>query len=259
MVPALPPVTALKIGLGIRSFSPVYRVTIGYFYCMNPAQVFVIIPAYNEQEVLQQTVVALLSFGYTVVVVDDGSVVPQQQQLATLPVKVLRHSINLGQGAALQTGMDYALQQGAVYMVHFDADGQHRPEDIPALLQPLQEGFCDVTLGSRFLNKNSTVPFIKRLLIFAGRLLHLLYTGLWLTDAHNGLRAFTRQAATRIRITENRMAHASEILFLIQKFRLRFREVPVLIMYSAYSRSKGQSAWNSIRIFFDLLLHKLFQ
>lgn len=226
---------------------------------MNPAEVFVIIPAYNEQEVLRQTVVSLLDFGYTVVVVDDGSVVPQQQTLAALPVKVLRHRMNLGQGAALQTGMEYALQHHAAYLVHFDADGQHRPVDVAALLQPLQEGLCDVTLGSRFLNKESAVPFVKRWLIFAGRVLHLLFTGLWLTDAHNGLRAFTRQAATHIRITENRMAHASEILFLIQQHGLRFREVPVVITYSDYSRNKGQSAWNSIRIFFDLLLHKLFQ
>ena len=226
---------------------------------MNPASVFVIIPAYNEQEVLRQTVATLLGFGYTVVVVDDGSVVPQQQALAALPVTVLRHRINLGQGAALQTGMEYALQHKAEFLVHFDADGQHRPEDIAALLQPLQDGLSEVTLGSRFLTNESTVPFVKEVLIFAGRVLHLLFTGLWLTDAHNGLRAFTRQAATHICITENRMAHASEILFLIQQHRLRFREVPVVITYSAYSRNKGQSAWNSIRIFFDLLLHKLFQ
>ncbi len=226
---------------------------------MNPAGVFIIIPAYNEQEVLRQTAASLLNFGYTVVVVDDGSAVLQQEILAGLPVTVLRHRINLGQGAALQTGMEYALNRGAAFVVHFDADGQHRPGDIPALLQPLQEEGFAVTLGSRFLQKESEVPFLKRLLIFAGRLLHLFYTGLWLTDAHNGLRAFTRQAATLVHITENRMAHASEILFLIQKHGLRFREVPVVITYSAYSRSKGQSAWNSIRIFFDLLLHKLFQ
>ena len=232
---------------------------ISYFYSMNTAGVFVIIPAYNEQQILRQTVVSLLGFGYTVVVVDDGSAVPQRNMLMGLPVAVLRHRINLGQGAALQTGMEYALQQGAAFIVHFDADGQHRPEDIASLVHPLQEGGCDVTLGSRFLTKESKVPFIKRLLIFSGRVLHLLYTGLWLTDAHNGLRAFTRQAAAWVRITENRMAHASEIIFLVQKHRLRFREVPVVITYSDYSRNKGQSAWNSIRIFFDLLLHKLFQ
>jgi glycosyltransferase involved in cell wall biosynthesis len=122
---------------------------------MNPAGVFIIIPAYNEQEVLRQTAVSLLNFGYTVVVVDDGSAVPQQEILAGLPVTVLRHRINLGQGAALQTGMEYALNRGAAFVVHFDADGQHRPSDIPALLQPLQEEGVAVTLGSRFLQKES--------------------------------------------------------------------------------------------------------
>ncbi|HMO33065.1 MAG TPA: glycosyltransferase family 2 protein [Lacibacter sp.] len=227
---------------------------------MHPASVYVIIPCYNEDPaVLRATLQNVLQEGYRLVLVDDGSVRPPAAACDGLPVHLLRHPVNLGQGAALQTGMDYALQQGAAWLVHFDADGQHRAADIAALLQPLEEGRADVALGSRFLGKQSNgVPLLKRVLIFAARYVNYLFTGILLTDAHNGLRAFGRTAAEKIRITENRMAHASELLFLVKKHRLRYCEVPVTVMYTPYARNKGQSAWNSIRIFFDLLLHKLF-
>jgi polyprenyl-phospho-N-acetylgalactosaminyl synthase len=226
---------------------------------MNPSSVFIIIPTFNEEEVLYETVSGIVNSGYTIVVVDDGSFTHQCAILTHLPVRCLRHAINLGQGAALQTGTEYALEQGAEYIVHFDADGQHMVADISGLLVPLLSNKCDVVFGSRFLKSSETiVPYTKKILIHVACYVHSFFTGFLLTDAHNGLRAMNRKAASLLTITENRMGHASELLFLIRENRLRLQEVAVTVLYTKYSLRKGQSSWNSIRIGFDLFLHKLF-
>ncbi|MBX9782764.1 MAG: glycosyltransferase family 2 protein [Chitinophagaceae bacterium] len=225
------------------------------------AAVFIIVPCFNEDaSVLHQTLTDLLSAGYSVVLVDDGSTINQQTIAADLPVSFLRHEVNLGQGAALQTGTEFALEKNAEYIVHFDADGQHQSSDIRDLLQSLFTNEYDVSFGSRFLTANHpSIPPFKKIIIAVARFINYLFTGILLSDAHNGMRAFNKKAASSIIITENRMSHASEILFEVKKNKLRYCEVPVTIVYSSYSRHKGQSGWNSIRIVFDLLLHKLFQ
>lgn len=226
---------------------------------MTPSSVFIIVPAYNEGVVLRSTVEQLLSMEYKVVVVDDGSAETQKNHLTGLPVWFIRHRKNLGQGAALQTGALFAQKKGAHSIVHFDADGQHRAEDIPALLTELDNG-ADLVFGSRFSErKTNNIPLLKRAVIFIARYLNFLFTGILLSDAHNGLRAMTAKAASVLSLKENRMSHASEILFLAKKHHLKIKEVPVTILYTDYSKRKGQSVWNSIRIGFDLLLHKLFQ
>jgi polyprenyl-phospho-N-acetylgalactosaminyl synthase len=226
---------------------------------MRDSDVFVVIPCYNEGEVLGQTVAGLEPYGFTIVVVDDGSSVATRQYLKGRPVKYLRHPSNLGQGAALQTGDDYALLQGAQCIVHFDADGQHDPALISRLIEPICQGKCDVVLGSRFLDINDRrqVPLTKRALLKAGVLVSWLFTGVWLSDTHNGLRALSRAAAQQINLTENGFAHATEILEAIRKAKLRYKEVPVTIRYTEYSQSKGQSVFNSINIVVDLILRKL--
>lgn len=228
---------------------------------MPEANIYIIVPAYNEQEMLRLTVTSLLNTGYTVVVVDDGSDTNASTLLNGLQVHFLKHRINLGQGAALQTGNSYALRNGADVIVHFDSDGQHRASDINTLLEPILSNEYDVTLGSRFLLKSGpiNISFLRSTILHAARYLNFLFTGLLLTDAHNGLRAMNKHAAQQLVLTENRMAHASEVLFLLKKKKLRFKEVPVTIDYTLYSKQKGQSSLNSIRIFFDLLLHKLFE
>lgn len=225
------------------------------------ADIFVVIPAYNEGPVLSQTVSELLHYGFTIVVVDDGSRVPASGFLEGMPVHYLRHLVNLGQGAALQTGMDYALKQGASIIVHFDADGQHSPELISRLIEPIRSGQCDVAMGSRFIDPRDTakVPRIKRLTLKGGILVSWIFSGLWLTDTHNGFRALSAQAASRIRMTEDGYAHATEILEHIRKSRLRYKEVPATIRYTEHSLAKGQSVFNSLNILFDLVIRKLSQ
>ncbi len=218
-------------------------------------QTFVIVPAYNEGAAIRAAAAPLLAAGYSVVVVDDGSSDDTWQAVCGLPVYALRHPINLGQGAALQTGMTFALAQGAEYIVHFDADGQHQAADVERLLAPLLAGEADVALGSRFARPEDAalVPTARRCLLKIGVLVNGLLTGVWLTDAHNGLRALTRGAAERIRLRENRQAHATEILTQIRRAKLRYVERPTTVHYTDYSRAKGQSGWNSLNIFFDLI------
>ncbi|HEX2628808.1 MAG TPA: glycosyltransferase family 2 protein [Chitinophagaceae bacterium] len=223
--------------------------------------VYIVIPAFNEQEVIRDVLNSLLQYPYTIVVVDDGSTPSLKEPLSDIhDITYIRHKVNLGQGAALQTGIDYALRHNADYIVTFDADGQHSPTDIEKLLTPLQNKEAAVALGSRFLEKNMhNAPASRTWILKAGRWVNYFFTGLYLSDAHNGLRAMTREAAGKIHLKENRMAHATEFLFLIRKHKLAYKEVPTVILYTDYSKAKGQSVFNSIRIFFDLVLHKLFE
>jgi polyprenyl-phospho-N-acetylgalactosaminyl synthase len=226
---------------------------------MQCSEVYIVIPAYNEAaEVLRHTIAPLCAAGYHVVVVDDGSREPLAPALHGLPVTVLRHRLNRGQGAALQTGMSYCRALNAKYCVHFDADGQHDARDIPAMIAALDAG-ANVALGSRFLRSEdiAAVPYARRCLLRVARIVNGLLTGLWLTDAHNGFRALDRKALSCINLTEDRMAHASEILTQIRDAHLRITEVPTHIIYSQYSTAKGQSAGNALNILLDLIIKKL--
>jgi glycosyltransferase involved in cell wall biosynthesis len=223
-------------------------------------RIHILIPAYNEANVIAGTVRPLVEAGYTVVVVDDCSQDQTWNALAALPVIRIRHLINLGQGAALQTGADFCVRSGAAIVVHFDADGQHDPSQIAAMVAPIEAGTADVVFGSRFLRASDLklVPPVRRLMLRAGRIISGLITGVWLTDAHNGFRALSRGALLSIRLRENGFAHATEILDEVRKAGLRFVEVPTTIRYTDYSLAKGQRVSNGFNILFDLLIRKLF-
>jgi polyprenyl-phospho-N-acetylgalactosaminyl synthase len=218
---------------------------------------WVVIAAYNEAQAIDRVLAELASLPYRVVVVDDGSTDATAELAALAGAEVLRHPINLGQGAALQTGIDYALLRGASHVVTFDADGQHRAEDIAALLAALSAHDADFALGSRFRGAAVDLPPLRRLMLRAATLFTRATTGLDVTDAHNGLRAMTRRGAARIRLRQNRMAHASEILHQIAASGLRYVEVPVTIQYSRYSLAKGQRASEFVVILLDLFARRL--
>lgn len=227
----------------------------------NPehSRLYVVVPAYNEAPTIRMVVEELLVYKYIVVVVDDGSAKSLADSLTGLPVHYLKHGVNLGQGAALQTGMEYALSQGASYIATFDADAQHRASDIEKMKEAMDKNQLDIVLGSRFLLPSRQIPFSRKLLLQLARFLNFLFTGLYLTDAHNGLRLLNQKAAETIVLKENRMAHATEILSQINTHRLKYSEVPVQISYSAYSLQKGQTNWSGFRILIDLLLAKIFR
>jgi polyprenyl-phospho-N-acetylgalactosaminyl synthase len=219
--------------------------------------VFVVIAAYNEAPAIGRVLAGLATLPYRIVVVDDGSADETAEVAARAGAEVLRHPINLGQGAALQTGIDYALLRGASHLVTFDADGQHRAEDAAALLAALAAHDADYALGSRFRGAAVDLPPLRRLLLYAATSFTRFATGLNVTDAHNGLRAMTRRGAEHIRLRQNRMAHASEILHQIAASRLAYVEVPVTIQYSPYSLAKGQRASEFVVILLDLFARRL--
>jgi glycosyltransferase involved in cell wall biosynthesis len=224
---------------------------------LDRAKVWLVIAAYNEEERLDDTLHAVCREGYRVVLVDDGSQDDTGAIAMQHPVWVLRHRINCGQGAALQTGIDFALEQGAEIIVTFDADGQHSPNEIETLIEPVQLGQVDVVLGSRFLGRAVGLRWSRWLVLKLGVLFTRLVSGIRVTDTHNGLRAFSRRAARRIRITQDRMAHASEILDRIRQEDLRFCEAPVTIRYSEATLAKGQSSWNALKIAGEFLLGRM--
>ncbi len=230
---------------------------------MQPTKpkVYIIVPAYNESAVIAETIRPLLTLGYHIVVIDDGSHDNTYEKACQLPVWVLRHPINLGQGSALRTGTDFALQQGAQAIVHFDADGQHPPERIHDLLAPILNQETHIVLGSRFLDPEHSkeIPTLKKWVLKLGITFTGLTSGVWLTDTHNGLRALSAAAASQICITEPRMAHASEIITQIGKLKLPYQEIPTYIRYTEYAQQKGQSIFNALNIVIDLLLRKVFR
>jgi glycosyltransferase involved in cell wall biosynthesis len=218
---------------------------------------FVVVPAYNEAACVEHVLRELVAVYPNVVVVDDGSCDETYALAARIVPYPLRHLVNRGQGASLQTGIEFALRRGARYVVTFDADGQHDVNDIAALLEPIASGDCEITLGSRFLGDSGSIPWTRRLTLRLAVLFTRAVNRLPLTDAHNGLRALSRRAASKIRISMDRMAHASELIDLVRRSGLPYREVPVRIRYTTYSLAKGQSFSDAARIVAHYLIGRV--
>ena len=219
------------------------------------SKVGVVIAAFNEAAVIGDVVRAVLQGGWDVLV-DDGSSDGTFDRLRKLPNCRLRQVVNRGQGAALQIGIKQALRLGAEVVVTFDADAQHDPSQIGTLVEPVAAGACEVVLGSRFLDRSSNVPLVRRVVLKVGVFFTRLTCGIRVTDTHNGLRAFSRRAATDLTITMDRMAHASDILEQVARHRWDFREVPVTIRYTDYSTRKGQRSGNAISIVLQMMAEK---
>ena len=215
---------------------------------------WLVVPLYNEGEVIRQVVTDARPTFPRIVCVDDGSIDGSGAEAAAAGAVVVTHPINLGQGAALQTGIEYALRQPETrYVVTFDSDGQHRVEDAAAMVDLLRADVADVVFGSRFLDGRTSPGLLKKLVLKAAIAFSNATTGVRLTDTHNGLRAFNRAGASALSIKQNRMAHASEIIEQVGKAGLRYVEQPVHILYTDYSRKKGQSLLNSVNILTELL------
>ena len=217
----------------------------------NFEQVVVIVPAYNESTVLESTLRKLGSYFTNVVLVDDGSQDSTSWVGKNCGVTVITHPINLGQGAAIMTGIIWGLQNPVnSFFATFDADGQHRVDDlISAVRCQIQDG-CDVVLGSRFLTEQNSLPKSKKVFLKIATFYTRFTTGLRVTDTHNGIRLVSRRVAEVLDLT-NGMSHASEILRILSSNDFSVAEIPVTIEYTDYSKSKGQPLINSINIVYD--------
>lgn len=166
----------------------------------------------------------------------------------------------MGQGAALQTGIDFARKKGAEYFVTFDADGQHDAEDIVGMYETAKGKNSDIIFGSRFLpGAKTNVSLSRSLILNIARYINYFVSGILLSDAYNGLRLFNRQTASQIRLTENKMAHATQIQMLIAKSKLKYDEFPVSIQYNSYTKNKGLRNLDGLKIFFEIFLYKIFR
>jgi glycosyltransferase involved in cell wall biosynthesis len=215
-------------------------------------------PVYNEATVVRGVIAELVALGLTVIAVDDGSSDASAAEIDAAGGIRVSHPINLGQGGALQTGFEAALRfSDAKYVATFDSDGQHQAADLLGMIATAEEGGYDVVLGSRFLDGKTEMSGLRRLILKTATKVFNRGSAHKLTDAHNGLRLVTRDVAARINLAFHGMAHASELEQVLTQPTYRLTEYPVHILYTEYSRSKGQPLLNSVNILGDILAHRV--
>jgi glycosyltransferase involved in cell wall biosynthesis len=217
------------------------------------SDVWIVVPSFNEATVIGEVISELRSVFDNVVCVDDGSADGTGEIARQAGAHLVRHPINLGQGAAIQTGIEYARgQPGATMFATFDADGQHRVKDLAAMIDRLSVGDVDVVIGTRFGRPvGSRPPFLKRVVLQTAARLSRRGRRLGLTDTNNGLRVFNKTVADGMNITMSGMSHATEIVMMIAENQWRVVEEPVEVLYTDYSKSKGQPLLNGVNIIFD--------
>ncbi|MDH6196401.1 glycosyltransferase involved in cell wall biosynthesis [Mycobacterium frederiksbergense] len=217
--------------------------------------VWIIIPAFNEASIIGDVVSDVRSVFPHVVCVDDGSRDDTGDRALAAGAHVVRHPVNLGQGAAIQTGVEYARSRpGAKLFATFDADGQHQVKDVVRMIDRFDTDQVDLVIGTRFAGVVTHTPPLKRIILRAAAFLSPQSRALGLTDAHNGLRVFNKVVADELNLTMNGMSHAGEFIALAYQNRWRVVEEPVEILYTDYSKSKGQPLLNGVNIIFDGLL-----
>jgi glycosyltransferase involved in cell wall biosynthesis len=222
------------------------------------SDVWIIVRCYNEATVVGDVVADLVKHFPNVVGVDDGSADASSNAMQAAGAHVVRHAVNLGAGAALQTGLQYSLlDHRAQYFMSFDADGQHRTEDAVAMVERMRRDGMDILIGSRFLGSTQGMPLSRKVLLTLARGFERVTSGVRLTDAHNGLRVFNRAFASQVELTMSDMAYASELLGVIRRSGLRYAEHPVTINYTDYSLHKGQRSINSVNIAMDIWIHQM--
>lgn len=221
---------------------------------------WLVIPCYNEGTVIQEVIENARRTFPNIVAVNDGSPDDSAERIHAGGAHLVNHPVNLGQGAGIQTGVEYARRQpGARYFVTFDADGQHQVKDVVRMVGRLRTEPLDIIVGTRFgrpRTADDQVPWIKRLVLKTVVTLSPTTRRLGLSDAHNGLRAFNKKVADEMNIRMNGMSHASEIVTLIDRKGWRVDEEPVDILYTEYSMSKGQSLINGVNILADGMLSR---
>ncbi len=219
----------------------------------------IVVPVFNEKKVIKDFLHSLKKERPkdTIIIVNDCSTDNSGEILEQIDgIYLLTHEINMGQGAALQTGIEFARKLGLRYAVTIDSDGQHNPKDIKLFEETMKKGKYDIVLGSRFLGNAQNISFIKKIVLKMAIIFTWIISGIKLTDTHNGFRMI-KISNKKFNITQNRMAHASEVIDVIKNNNLKYKEIPCAILYNEYTKQKGQKLLNSLNIILEILFKRL--
>ena len=190
------------------------------------------IPAYNEEKNIAKIIIKLKKITDSIIVCDDGSSDMTSEIAKNLGVIVISHKKNMGYGAAIRTIFEKSAEIGSDILVTFDADGQHRIEDVSRVLHPLENSEADIVIGSRFLGKQNNVPNYRKLGIKVITQVTNSSLKTKLTDSQSGFRAYSKQVLSKISLSEIGMGISTEILIKASSRGLRITEVPITILYS---------------------------
>ncbi len=216
--------------------------------------IYIVVPAKNEGARVAKVVQSIIEEGYhNVVVVDDGSDDDTALHAQKSGAIVLKHLVNLGAGAATQTGIEYALVKGANTIVTMDGDAQHFASDIPKLVQHLNDRNLDLVIGSRFLDPNNQIPTDRIVVNKLANLFSGIITGLFVTDSQSGMKAMHANLASKMHFTFDGYEFCTEILKIAHHEKARFDEIPIQVKYSEELSGKGQSWRNVGQMVFRLL------
>jgi glycosyltransferase involved in cell wall biosynthesis len=219
---------------------------------------WIVLPAYNEEKIIQDTLREIQSVGYkNIIVVDDGSHDQTYERAKKIPgIVVLRHKLNRGKGAATKTGIEAAKLLDAGIIVTMDSDGQHNPQDIARLIEPIEKNHCDVVLGTRLQNPKG-MPWYKICANHIGNALTWYFYGLWVSDSQSGFRAYSRHASELINTKTDRYEYDSEVIREIYIYKLKYKEVPIEVRYTEYSMGKiqKQGFWNGLKTLYKMVFH----
>ena len=219
--------------------------------------VYLVVPAFNEEKTVSQIIEGIAEKGYNVILVNDGSkdktldFAIESKRKYPNQIFVVSHVINRGLGAALKTGMVLALEKGAKYIVTFDADGQHEIGDIPLVCKPLVDGEADVVIGARPFED---MPLSKSFANYIMNALTLIFYGRNVKDSQSGLRAFTAHAADVINIVSRGYGVSSEFIKEISDKDLKLEEVTITTIYTPETQNKGTDAIVGLRILTKMVI-----
>ena len=214
-------------------------------------RVFVVIPAYNEEKHISKIIKETKEYADKVIIVDDGSKDKTSSIARRSKAIVLTHLVNLGKGATLKTGCDYAVKNNASFIIAIDADAQHDPKEIPRFLEGLKNH--EIVLGYRKLNRK--MPFVLKFgNWFINKTIRFLYR-IKIRDSQCGYRAFTAKAYKKLRWKASDYSMESEMIAKIGKYKLSYAEIPIATIYS--DKYKGTTVLDGIKIVFNLLIWRL--
>ena len=227
---------------------------------IQPSQLYILLPAFNEAPRIQDVIRGLISAGFSnIIVIDDGSSDNTEELARQMDILVVRHFINRGAGAAIQTGIELARQKEWSMIALMDADGQHNPEDIKQLVHTMNQSNCDLVIGSRFQNKKSDMPKTRILFNGIANLMTNLFCENHYSDSQSGLRLLNRKAIESLDLQIDGFGFCSEMLIKAERAGLKIKETPIQVQYTQYSINKGQDFHMGITTAFNFLWNTIFK